>query len=53
MREGLDSYTETMARADQLEDKIERTDNLIDDIVYDLYGLTEEEIEIVEEAVGD
>jgi hypothetical protein len=53
VREGLDSYTETMARADQLEDKIERTDNLIDDIVYDLYGLTEEEIEIVEEAVGD
>jgi hypothetical protein len=33
--------------------KIERTDALIDEIVYDLYGLTDEEIAIVEEAVGD
>jgi len=31
-----------------LTEKIERTDRLIDDIVYILYGLTEEEIEIVE-----
>ena len=30
-----------------------RTDNLIDEIVYELYGLTDEEIEIVEEAVGE
>ena len=42
-----------MARAEELEAKIQRTDNLIDDIVYELYGLTDEEIEIVEEAVGD
>jgi hypothetical protein len=42
-----------MARAEELEAKIERTDNLIDDIVYELYGLTDEEIEIVESAVGD
>ena len=27
------------------------TDELIDEIVYELYGLTEEEIEVVEEAV--
>jgi len=32
---------------------IERTDDLIDEIVYELYGLTEEEIEIVEEAVRE
>jgi type II restriction/modification system DNA methylase subunit YeeA len=31
----------------------ERTDDLIDALVYELYGLTDEEIEIVEEAVGD
>jgi hypothetical protein len=42
-----------MDRAEQLERKIERTDELIDEIVYDLYGLTDEEIEIVEAAVGD
>jgi len=33
--------------------KIDRTDELIDEIVYDLYGLTEEEIEIVEAAGED
>ncbi len=42
-----------MARAEELEAKIQRTDNLIDDIVYELYGLTDEEIEIVKQAVGD
>lgn len=33
--------------------KIEQTDQLIDDIVYELYGLIDEEVEIVEEAVGE
>jgi hypothetical protein len=50
---GLESYVETKRRAEDLEEKIERTDELIDEIVYELYGLTDEEIEIVEEAVGD
>jgi len=50
---GLESYTETKARAEELEAKIEETDALIDEIVYELYGLTDEEIEIVEEAVGE
>ncbi len=49
---GLESYTQTKERADKLETKIERTDDLIAEIVYDLYGLTDEEIEIVEEAVS-
>ncbi|MGM0605962.1 MAG: hypothetical protein ACQETB_09895 [Halobacteriota archaeon] len=31
---------------------IDRTDQLIDEIVYDLYGLSEVEIAIVEDAVG-
>ncbi|WP_284011860.1 Eco57I restriction-modification methylase domain-containing protein [Haloarcula pelagica] len=53
VRDGLESYIETKERADELEGKIERTDELIDEIVYELYGLTEEEIEIVEEAVGE
>ena len=49
---GLDSYIQTKERAEELEKKIERTDDLIDEIVYELYGLTDEEIEIVEEAVS-
>lgn len=53
VRDGLESYKETKARAEELEAKIERTDALIDEIVYELYGLTEEEIEIIEETVDD
>jgi adenine-specific DNA methylase len=50
---GLEQYIEVRERADELEEKIEKTDQLIDEIVYDLYGLTNEEIEIVESAVQD
>ena len=50
---GLAGYLETNARAEELEAKIESTNALIDEIVYELYGLTDEEIEIVEEAVGE
>jgi len=49
----LQRYREAVERAAELDEKIERTDDLIDQIVYDLYGLTDEEIEIVEEAVGE
>lgn len=52
-RDGLERYMEVKNRADELDEKIEKTDTLIDEIVYDLYGLTDEEIEIVEEAVAD
>ena len=51
--DGLANYLETKERAEELDAKIEQTDQLIDEIVYELYGLTEEEIEIVEEAVGE
>ena len=49
----LARYIEAVERAGKLDEKIERTDALIDQIVYDLYGLTDEEIEIPEEAVAD
>ena len=49
----LDRYVETKKRADELDAKIAETDRLIDEIVYDLYDLTDDEIEIVEEAVAD
>jgi hypothetical protein len=48
----LQRYRDAVERAEELDGKIQRTDDLIDEIVYDLYGLTDEEIEIVEEAVG-
>ncbi|MCX2818497.1 hypothetical protein EGH25_03900 [Haladaptatus sp. F3-133] len=50
-RDGLERYIDVKERADELDEKIGKTDDLIDEIVYDLYGLTDEEIEIVEEAV--
>ncbi|WP_254823921.1 Eco57I restriction-modification methylase domain-containing protein [Haloglomus halophilum] len=53
VRDGLETYREQVARAAELDEQIERTDALIDEIVYDLYGLTDEEIAIVEDAVGD
>jgi hypothetical protein len=52
VQEGLENYLETKERAEELDEQIERTDDLIDEIVYELYELTDEEIEIVEEAVG-
>ncbi|GAA0530934.1 TaqI-like C-terminal specificity domain-containing protein [Halorubrum ejinorense] len=51
--DNLENYLETKERAEELDAKIEQTDKLIDEIVYELYGLTDEEIEIVEEAVGE
>ena len=50
---GLARHIEAVERAKELDEKIQRTDDLIDEIVYDLYGLTNEEIEIVEDAVGN
>ncbi len=53
VEDGLRSYVQTKERAEELEAKIESTDALIDEIVYELYGLTDEEVEIVEAAVGE
>ncbi|WP_254832858.1 Eco57I restriction-modification methylase domain-containing protein [Haloglomus salinum] len=50
---GLEQYIKVRERADDLDEKIEKIDQLINEIVYDLYKLTDEEIEIVESAVRD
>lgn len=42
LTDGLERYTETKARADELDEKMQRTDELIDDIGYELYGLTDQ-----------
>jgi len=41
-------FSKSMLVLEPLKEKIKSTDNLIDEIVYKLYGLTDEEIEIVE-----
>ena len=40
-------FTKSMAVLEPLKDKIQTTDNLIDQIVYKLYGLSDEEIRVV------
>nr|WP_017344404.1 hypothetical protein [Halorubrum sp. T3] len=49
----MENYLETKERAEELNAEIERTDQLIDEFVYELYELTDEEIKIVEEAVSE
>nr|WP_267665188.1 restriction endonuclease [Halorubrum yunnanense] len=49
----LENYLQTKERAGEINAKIKQTDKLIDEIVYGLYGLTDEEIEIVEEATTE
>ena len=45
-------FTDSMATLGPLLAQIEETDRLIDEIVYKLYGLNDEEIGIVEQAAG-
>jgi hypothetical protein len=41
-------YADSLAKLGPLKTRLEATDRLIDQIVYRLYGLTEEEVKIVE-----
>jgi hypothetical protein len=52
VEDDLQKFIEQKEKAEGLEEKIEKTDQEINEIVYDLYDLTEEEIEIVEESVN-
>ena len=45
-------FEDSMATLGPLLAQIEETDRLIDEIVYKLYGLNDEEIGIVEQATG-
>jgi len=49
--EWMELFEEKKAEAQTLKSEIEKTDKQIDQMVYQLYGLTEEEIKIVEESV--
>ncbi|MEZ4797288.1 MAG: TaqI-like C-terminal specificity domain-containing protein [Flavobacteriaceae bacterium] len=48
--EWMQYFNEQKQKAEELKAEIEKTDKAIDQMVYELYGLTEEEIAIVEEA---
>ena len=51
LREGLESASSAHQKT-VLQRQIETTDRQIDQLVYELYGLTDEEIKIVEEATA-
>jgi type I restriction-modification system DNA methylase subunit len=48
--EWMQYFNEQKQKAEKLKIEIDKTDRKIDEMVYELYGLTEEEINIVEEA---
>ena len=45
-------FNEQKQKAEELKTEIDKTDKEIDQMVYEFYGLTEEEINIVEEATS-
>jgi len=51
VKEGFLKYKSTMEKAKKLDEEITKIDRAIDRLVYDLYGLTEDEIKVVEKSV--
>lgn len=51
VRDGLESYIETKQRADELEQQILRRESLIDEIVCELFGVADDEVDLVNKAV--
>ncbi|MBC7189499.1 hypothetical protein H5U35_04700, partial [Candidatus Aerophobetes bacterium] len=51
VRNGFIKFKETLEKARKLDEEITKIDRAIDRLVYDLYGLTEEEIKVVEKSV--
>ena len=51
--EDLRRYTELKERAGELDEQIQKNDQLINQIVYELYELTDDEIDVIESVVKD
>jgi len=51
VRKGFSEYKSAMKKAKELDEEITRIDRAIDRLVYDLYGLTEDEVKVVERSV--
>jgi hypothetical protein len=47
----MDYFNDEKAQAEELKTQIKQTDKEIDSMVYELYGLSDEDIEVVEENV--
>jgi hypothetical protein len=46
----MDLFEENKKKAQELKAEIDRTDKEIDNMVYELYGLTKEEVAIIEQS---
>lgn len=51
VKKGLEQYKQVRSRAEDMDAQIERAERLLNAIVYGLYGLTEEEIQVIKDAV--
>ncbi len=51
VRNGFTKYKSAVEKAKKLDEEITKIDRAIDRLVYDLYGLTEDEIKVVEKSV--
>ena len=51
--DGLDRYLTTKERADELKEKIEKSDDLVNRIVYTLYGFEEDAVARIENTLED
>ena len=52
VEQGLEKFVENREEAEELEEEIQELDELIDAIVFDLYDLTEGEVETVLDSLG-
>ncbi|APX98447.1 Eco57I restriction-modification methylase domain-containing protein [Natronorubrum daqingense] len=50
---GLEQFRQTKSAAETLEFQIERVDQVIEESLYDLYGLTDEEVAALEQVIGE
>lgn len=53
VRTAVEQHEEVRERANDLDEQIRRAERLLDDLVYELYGLSDDEIELVERDGGN
>jgi type II restriction/modification system DNA methylase subunit YeeA len=52
-RDNLNRFLDRKRQAEDLEEKINKLDSEIDDLVYDLFGLEEEDIRVIEDSISE
>ena len=53
LKDGFQKYREAIKRSEKLDEEILKIDRAIDRLVYDLYGLTEDDIMIMEKSAKE